>query len=104
LEGGGSFTADYRGTYYICTRQTNHEIWIWNCETDTARQTILKQKKYSTNGLFDRKNAIGSIEPCGTSDQYSGKGLMTNLMNHLFMVYKHDVFENKAYMDFCNTQ
>ena len=185
---------DYRGTYYICTLQINHEIyeiilndleaetqennevWLWNCETDQVRQTILKQKKYSTNGWymsfghkslvdftptinlpegytireltdadlknklelmrvsmgdnklartiekykdmqksivynnktdlvvvdknnnvvafingwFDKKNAIGSIEPCGTTDQHSGKGLMTNLMNHLFMVYKQN--------------
>ena len=185
---------DYRGTYYICTLQINHEIyeiilndleaetqennevWLWNCETDPVRQTILKQKKYSTNGWymsfghkslvdftptinlpegytireltdadlknklelmrvsmgdnklartiekykdmqksivynnktdlvvvdknnnvvafingwFDKKNAIGSIEPCGTADQHSGKGLMTNLMNHLFMVYKQN--------------
>jgi ribosomal protein S18 acetylase RimI-like enzyme len=185
---------DYRGTYYICTRQTNreiyeiilddleaeimenNEIWLWSCETDTVRQTVLKKKKYSTNGWymffghkslvdftptislsegykireltdsdlpvklelmgvssgdikfsrtiakyrnmqksivydnrtdlvvvnknnivvafingwFDIKNAIGSIEPCRTSDQHSGKGLMTNLMNHLFMIYKQN--------------
>ena len=42
------------------------------------------------NGWFDKINAIGSIEPCGTSDQHSGKGLMTNLINYLFMIYKQN--------------
>jgi GNAT superfamily N-acetyltransferase len=182
---------DHRGTYYICIRQThpeiydviltdieaetppNKEIWVWNCDNDSARQLILAQKGYSTNGWymfygrksladftptinlpdgytireltdadipakvelmgvsmddaenrtvekyrnmqksivydkrtdlivvdsnnavvafingwFDKKNAMGAIEPCGTAYEHSGKGLMTNLMNHLFMVYK----------------
>lgn len=184
---------DHRGTYYICIRQTNNEIyevilddieaglqkdkelWLWSCETDMARQAVLKQRNYSTNGWymfyghkslvdftpvinlpdgytirelvetdiptkvelmgvsmgdilartaskyhnmqksivydrrtdlvvvdsngtvvsfcngwFDKKNGIGAIEPCGTSDEHAGKGLMTNLMNYLFMVYRQN--------------
>lgn len=184
---------DYRGTYYISTRQTNNEIyeiilqdiefglpedkeiWLWNCESDKARQSILKQRNYSANGWymfyghkslvdfsptinlpngytirelvdadipakvalmgvsmgenitrtiekyhnmqksilydsktdlvvvdkyntivsfcngwFDKRNGIGSIEPCGTSYDHAGKGLMTNLINHLFMIYKQN--------------
>jgi N-acetylglutamate synthase-like GNAT family acetyltransferase len=184
---------DYRGTYYISTRQTNpdiyeiilqdieaglpedKEIWIWSCETDTIGQTVLQQRKYSTNGWymfyghkslveftpeiiipdgysireladhdlpakvelmgvsmgenisrtiekyhnmqksmvynnktdlviidsknmvvafcngwFDRKNNMGVIEPCGTSEEHAKKGLMTCLMNHLFNVYKQN--------------
>lgn len=184
---------DYRGTYYISIRQTNDEIfeiilddieaenskgkeiWLWSCETDTARQAVLKQRNYSTNGWymfyghksladfepvfnlpegytirelaegdlpdktmimtndlgddlsiaiekyqnmqksivydkrtdlvvvdksdnivsycngwFDSKNKIGAIEPCRTTENHSGKGLMTNLMSHLFMIYKQN--------------
>ena len=182
---------DHRGTHYICTRQTDpkiydvilndieagvsgsDEIWLWNCETDTAKQDVLKHRGYGTNGWYmfyghksldnfipkinlpdgytireladtdisakadlmgvsmgdiedrtpekyrsmqksmvydkrtdlvvvDKKNTVvafingwldvqnkmGVIEPCGTSHEHSGKGLMTNLMNHLFMIYK----------------
>lgn len=184
---------DHRGIYYISTRQTNNEIyeiilediefgllkdeeiWLWNCESDKVRQTVLKQRYYSTNGWymfyghkslidfsptinmpegytirelvdadipakvelmgvsmsinntrtiekynnmqksilydsstdlvvvdkyntivsfcngwFDKRNGIGSIEPCGTSDDHAGKGLMTNLLNHLLMIYKQN--------------
>jgi GNAT superfamily N-acetyltransferase len=42
------------------------------------------------NGWFDKKNSMGVIEPCGTSNEHAGKGLMTNLMNHLFTVYKQN--------------
>lgn len=46
------------------------------------------------NGWFDKKNGIGAIEPCGTSDEHAGKGLMTNLMNYLFMIYKQNGVED----------
>ena len=184
---------DQREIYYICTQQSNHEIfevilddieaglpsdkeiWLWNCETDPIRHITLKRREYSTNGWymfyghkslvdfkpvidlpngysireladsdipikvdlmgvsmgdadnrtiekyhnmqrsavydkktdlvvvdshnsvvafingwFDKSNGMGVIEPCGTSDDHSGKGLMTNLMNHLFMIYKQN--------------
>jgi N-acetylglutamate synthase-like GNAT family acetyltransferase len=184
---------DYRGTFYICTRQKNHEIyeiilddietalpdseelWVWNCETDRTRQSVLSQRNYGTNGWYmfyghktlidfsplitlpdgyiireltdadiptkvelmgvsmgdiksqsidkyrnmqqsivydrrtdlivvdsdnnvvsfcngwmDTKNRMGVIEPCGTSEKHAGKGLMTSLLNHLFMIYKQN--------------
>ena len=189
----GVVWSDHRGIYYICTRQTDHEIydviladievespqnkeiWLWNCETDAVRQPVLAQRGYSTNGWYmyygrksladftptinlpdgytireltdadipakvalmgvsmddaenrtvekyrnmqksvvydkrtdlvvvdsnntvvsfingwlDKRNAMGAIEPCGTSHEHAGKGLMTNLMNHLFMIYKQN--------------
>jgi GNAT superfamily N-acetyltransferase len=184
---------DHSGTYYICTRQTDHEIygvilddieketpenseiWLWSCETDAERQSVLKQRGYSTNGWymfyghkslvdyvpsvnvpegymfrelvesdlpekvrlmgvsmggienrtvekyrnmqksvvynsktdlvavdndgkvvafingwFDKENGMGMIEPCGTDEGHSGKGLMTNLVNRLFEIYKQN--------------
>lgn len=42
------------------------------------------------NGWFDKSNRIGYIEPCGTSDEHARKGLMTNLLNYLFMIYKRN--------------
>ena len=42
------------------------------------------------NGWFDKKNKMGVIEPCGTSEEYMGKGIMTALLNHLFTVYKQN--------------
>lgn len=61
---------DYRGTYYIITRQTNdeiysiilndiesrhsesEEIWVWNCETNMARCSELQRRNYMTNGWY----------------------------------------------------
>lgn len=40
------------------------------------------------NGWLDKKNGIGMIEPCGNLEEHAGKGIMTNLINHLFMIYK----------------
>lgn len=182
---------DYRGTYYISTRQTDKEIyeiilddiesgllkdeelWLWSCAADKQRQDTLLERDYSTNGWYmfyghksledlsininlpngytireildedipakvklmgvsmgenitrtidkylnmqksiaydrrtdlvvvdqyntvvsfcngwlDKKNGIGMIEPCGTLKEHAGKGLMTNLINHLFLLYK----------------
>ena len=187
----GVVWTDYRNTYYICTRQTDsdiynvilddieaktqegEEIWIWSCDNDTTRQNVLKERGYGANGFYmfyghkslvdfspnvnlpngykireftdtdisdkvylmgvsmehvdsrtiekyrdmqqctvydkrtdlvvvdknnkvvafingwlDETNKMGMIEPCGTSPEHSGKGLMTNLMNRLFAVYK----------------
>jgi GNAT superfamily N-acetyltransferase len=42
------------------------------------------------NGWLDKRNGIGMIEPCGTSKDHAGKGLMTNLLNYLFMIYKQN--------------
>lgn len=72
--------ADFRGTYYICTKQENDEIfeiilsdieselpqgkelWLWQCETNTDRETVLKKRNYSTNGwymFYGRKSLEG---------------------------------------------
>lgn len=61
---------DYRGIYYIITRLRNHElykiilediengmsekeeIWLWSCNSDTVRETVLQQRNYGTNGWY----------------------------------------------------
>ena len=76
----------------------NNEIWLWNCETDSVRQTILKQKKYSTNGwymFFGHKSLVDDTPIINLPEDYIIRELTDNDLQGKLELMGVSMGENK---------